>query len=250
MPIQSASASPNRTASNAWHLLLRIGLWIVVTYVFNSFLLLAGPVISAVLVAQRGTRGFHERYGEIYGKVVAFMMGLLGYMFFASDEFPEWGEGGALRYDYTPTGEPTVGSALLRIVMVIPHVIALWFVGILALALGFVAAVTVLFSQSVPHGVWKFLMGYVAWEARVCPTSSRWWRSTRPSAWTWRSAARTSLASLPASRSCAAARPARPASRESAARCARPLHRLILARPWARSSWLHPAIIFRLVYLS
>ena len=164
-PVSVRVAKPDRF--QRVHLLLRIGLWIVVTYVFNSFLLLAGPVISAVLVAQRGDQSFHERYGEIYGKVVAFMMGLLGYMFFASDEFPEWGEGGALRYDYTPTGEPTVGSALLRIVMVIPHVIALWFVGILALALGFVAAVTVLFSQSVPHVVWKFLMGYVAWEARV-----------------------------------------------------------------------------------
>ena len=164
-PVSVSVAKPDRF--QRVHLLLRIGLWIVVTYGFNSFLLLAGPVISAVLVAQRGDQSFHERYGEIYGKVVAFMMGLQGYMFFASDEFPEWGEGGALRYDYTPTGEPSVGSALLRIVMVIPHVIALWFVGILALALGFVAAVTVLFSQSVPHGVWKFLMGYVAWEARV-----------------------------------------------------------------------------------
>ena len=164
-PVSVSVAKPDRF--QRVHLLLRIGLWIVVTYLFNSFLLLAGPVISAVLVAQRGDQNFHERYGEIYGKGVAFMMGLQGYMFFASDDFPEWGEGGSLRYDYTPTGEPTVGSALLRIIMVIPHLIALWIVGLLALALGFVAAVTVLFSQSVPHGVWKFLMGYVAWDARV-----------------------------------------------------------------------------------
>ena len=164
-PVSVSVAKPDRF--QRVHLLLRIGLWIVVTYAFNSVLLLAGPVISAVLVAQRGDQSFHERYGEIYGKVVAFIMGLQGYMFFASDDFPEWGEGGSLRYDYTPTGEPTVGSALLRIIMVIPHLIALWIIGILALALGFVAAVTVLFSESVPHGIWKFLMGYVAWDARV-----------------------------------------------------------------------------------
>lgn len=164
-PVSVSVAKPDRF--QRVHLLLRIGLWVVVTYLFNSFLLLAGPVISAVLVAQRGDQSFHERYGEIYGKVVAFIMGLQGYMFFASDDFPEWGEGGSLRYDYTPTGEPTVGSALLRIIKVIPHLIALWILGILALALGFVAALTVLFSESVPHGVWKFLMGYVAWDARV-----------------------------------------------------------------------------------
>lgn len=164
-PVSVSVAKPDRF--QRVHLILRIGLWVVVTYLFNSFLLLAGPVISAVLVAQRGDQSFHERYGEIYGKVVAFIMGLQGYMFFASDDFPEWGEGGSLRYDYTPTGEPTVGSALLRIIKVIPHLIALWILGILALALGFVAALTVLFSESVPHGVWKFLMGYVAWDARV-----------------------------------------------------------------------------------
>lgn len=164
-PVSVSVAKPDRF--QRVHLILRIGLWVVVTYLFNSFLLLAGPVISAVLVAQRGDQSFHERYGEIYGKVVAFIMGLQGYMFFASDDFPEWGEGGSLRYDYTPTGEPTVGSALLRIIMVIPHLIALWIIGIVALALGFVAAVTVLFSESVPHGIWKFLMGYVAWDARV-----------------------------------------------------------------------------------
>ncbi len=164
-PVSVSVAKPDRF--QRVHLLLRIGLWIVVTYLFNSFLLLAGPIITAVLVAQKNDASFHERFGETYGKVVGFIVGLQGYMSFASDDFPEWGKGGSLRYDYTPTGEPTVGSALLRIIMVIPHLIALWIVGLLALALGFVAAVTVLFSQSVPHGVWKFLMGYVAWDARV-----------------------------------------------------------------------------------
>ena len=149
------------------HLLLRIALWILLAPVLNSGLLLAGPIITAVLVAQKNDASFHERFGETYGKVVGFIVGLQGYMSFASDDFPEWGAGGSLRYDYTPTGEPTVGSALLRIVMVIPQVIALWIVGVLEGVLGFVAVVTVLFSESVPHGVWKFLMGYVAWEARV-----------------------------------------------------------------------------------
>ncbi len=164
-PVSVSVAKPDRF--ERVHLLLRIALWIVLAPVLNSGLLLAGPIITAVLVAQKNDASFHERYGEIYGKVVAFIMGLQGYMSFASDDFPEWGEGGSLRYDYTPTGEPTVGSALLRIVMVIPQVIALWIVGVLEGVLGFVAVVTVLFSESVPHGVWKFLMGYVAWEARV-----------------------------------------------------------------------------------
>ena len=39
--------------------------------------------------------------------------------------------------------------------------------GIVALIAGVIAAVSVLINESVPGGLWTFLMGFVAWEARV-----------------------------------------------------------------------------------
>ncbi len=128
---------------------------------------LAGPVVSAVLVAQRGGDEFHAGFGENYRKLVAFLVGIQAYLFLGTDQFPSWGEDGEVRYAYQASGTPTVGSALLRIIMVIPHAIALWVVGIVAFFGWIVGAVTVLASESVADGIWRFLMGMVAWEGRV-----------------------------------------------------------------------------------
>ena len=150
--------------------LLRLGIGLVFWLISNNLLLLGfllGPVVSAILIGRRGGERFHERYGMTYAKVVAFQSGLQGYLFYATDEFPSWGEPGAVRYEYRPTGMPTVGSALLRIVYVIPHVIVLAIVGFLALLLGLIATITVLINESVGREFWRILVGFVAWEARV-----------------------------------------------------------------------------------
>lgn len=166
-PVQVSVESPGRF--QRVHVLLRIGIWIVLGWLSNvglGFVFLAGPVVTAVLVAQGGD-GFHTRYGETYRKVVSFWTGLQGYLFFGTDTFPSWGQEGPVRYSYRPTGTPTVGSALLRLIMVIPHAIVLFVVGILAALAGLAALVTILVDESVPMGLWKFLMGVVAWQARV-----------------------------------------------------------------------------------
>lgn len=166
-PVQVSMESPRRF--QRVHVLLRIGIWIVLGWLSNvglGFVFLAGPVVTAVLVAQGGD-GFHTRYGETYRKVVSFWTGLQGYLFFGTDTFPSWGQEGPVRYSYRPTGTPTVGSALLRLIMVIPHAIVLFVVGILAALAGLAALVTILVDESVPMGLWKFLMGVVAWQARV-----------------------------------------------------------------------------------
>lgn len=166
-PVQVSVESPGRF--QRVHVALRIGIWIVLGWLSNvglGIIFLAGPVVTAVLVAQ-GAESFHSRYGERYRKVVAFWTGFQGYLFFGTDTFPTWDAEGPVRYSYRPTGTPTVGSALLRLIMVIPHAIVLIVVGLLAGLAGLLAVVTVLVDESVPAGVWKFLMGVVAWEARV-----------------------------------------------------------------------------------
>ena len=54
--------------------LLRVGICFVLSWL-SSFglwvILLAGPIISAVLISQRGAEGFHERSGAMYRKASA-----------------------------------------------------------------------------------------------------------------------------------------------------------------------------------
>ena len=60
-----------------------------------------------------------------------------------------------------------MGSALLRIVLILPHALLAWLLGILVLAATLIAAVSVLVSESVPDQIWGVLMGVVAWQARI-----------------------------------------------------------------------------------
>ena len=123
--------------------------------------------LSRALVSRRGGDGFHETYGAAYTKLLAFWSDLQAYLLLGTDQFPSWGTDGAAQYRCQPSGSPTVGSALLRIVLILPHALLAWLLGIVVLAAVLVAAVSVLVNESVPDQIWGFLMGVVAWEARV-----------------------------------------------------------------------------------
>lgn len=151
-------------------LLLRIGVWIVLSWLGNFGLglaLLVAPVISAVLINQKGGASFLERHRAAYQKILSFYMGVMAYLWFTTDTFPTWGEDGPSTLSITTSGTPTVGSALLRFIMVIPQVIVLSLVGFVAMLLGVVAFFSVLINQSVPSRICDFETAFLAWQARV-----------------------------------------------------------------------------------
>ena len=85
-PVRVGAAKPVRY--QRVHVLLRFIIWLVVSWIGNTLMvlgLLLGPVISAVLIGQRGGEAFHERYGATYAKAVAFLVGLEGYLFYVTD---------------------------------------------------------------------------------------------------------------------------------------------------------------------
>jgi hypothetical protein len=167
-PVQTSFSKPERY--DRIQLLWRLGIWMVLGAVTNGvlgFAYFAGPIVSAIFVSRHGADGFHEKYGAKYAKFVSFYADLQTYFLFGTDEFPSWGKEGAAHYSYQPSGSPTVGSALLRLIMVIPHAIMGWVLGIIIFGASLVAIVTVLMSETVSEGIWGILMGIVAWEARV-----------------------------------------------------------------------------------
>ena len=151
-------------------ILLRIGVGIVLGFILNAafgFFYFVGPVISAVLIAQRGGEAFQQRYGAFYRKLLSFCKGLSAYLLFACDSFPSWGEEGPARLQIRTTGTPTVGSALLRLLLAIPHFLILGLLGGVAMLLGFVALITVLVNESVPEPIQRFQVGFLTWSART-----------------------------------------------------------------------------------
>ena len=149
---------------------LRLGLGVLM-YVITEFglgaVLALSPVVSAVLIARRGGDEFLSRYAGTYQRVLSFLLGASGYMLLGTDEVPSWSEQRPGRLEIRTTGSPTVGSALLRFIKVIPHAIALGLVGIVAAALAAVAFVSVLINKPVPEKITRFQERYLVWVARV-----------------------------------------------------------------------------------
>jgi hypothetical protein len=65
------------------------------------------------------------------------------------------------------TGQPTVGQALLRILLGIPHVIVLAIVGIAFFFVWLIAAVSILLNGVNPEWAESFIRGYLRWVARL-----------------------------------------------------------------------------------
>ena len=167
-PVQVGAEKPARF--QRVQVLLRIGIGLVLSLISNNVLLLGlllGPWYQRYSLVSAAAKGFMSATARPTPRSWRFLIGLQGYFFYATDEFPSWGKPGAVRYEYRLTGTPTIGSALLRILFVIPHAIALAVVGLLALLLALIATITVLINESVGHEIWRFLVGFVACEARV-----------------------------------------------------------------------------------
>ncbi|MCC7363273.1 MAG: DUF4389 domain-containing protein [Dehalococcoidia bacterium] len=95
-----------------------------------------------------------------------------GYMFLLTDKYPAFSMDADNAYPIRVSIQDQLENrnrltVLLRLIMVIPHVIALSVVGIVAEVLLFVAWLVALFTGSVPEGIHTFLAGFMRWYNRV-----------------------------------------------------------------------------------
>lgn len=108
------------------------------------------PFISAYQISKHKA-DFHANYGESYRSLLNWVGSFYAWMFFLSDDFPPWGEDGTARLDVQFSGAPTIGTALLRLIMVIPAGIFLYLVGIVGAIIMMISGIVVLFTEKVPE---------------------------------------------------------------------------------------------------
>lgn len=148
------------------HVFLRIALLIVVGWIAHPFglLWLGVPIAAAILIAQKsGERYLAEDAPRVTG-VLNWILDLVAYLALLTDRLPGGGEHPA-RFHVEVSGEPTVGSALLRILYAIPSVIVLAILAFVGSIVWVIAAVFVLVKEDYPESLWRFLRGIVRWEA-------------------------------------------------------------------------------------
>lgn len=108
------------------------------------------PLISAYQISKHGG-DFHKKYGERYRELLNWAASFYAWMTFLSDEFPSWGDEGQATLRIEFSGSPSVGTALLRFIMVIPIAIFLYLVLIVSSVIMWISGIIVLLTEKPPE---------------------------------------------------------------------------------------------------
>jgi Domain of unknown function (DUF4389) len=151
------------------HIALRLVLLLGISWIGHPFglLWLGLPVFAAILISQKGGDRYLAETGPKVTRVLRFLVGAIAYLALLTDRLPGGGEREPVRFDVEPSGSPTVGSALLRIVYAIPSLIVLALLGIAGAVVWVVSLVLILVNERYPESFWRFLRALVCWEARL-----------------------------------------------------------------------------------
>jgi Domain of unknown function (DUF4389) len=124
------------------------------------------PIIAAIWSSQKGSQRFLEEDGPKITGWLRWISALTAYTYLLTDRFPS-DEDPSARFEVQPSGSPSVGSALLRLITSIPSLIVLsilnWVAGIIWL----IGAVMILVQESYPESLYDFQCGVVRWQARL-----------------------------------------------------------------------------------
>lgn len=95
-----------------------------------------------------------------------------GYVYLLTGQYPPFALGPDAAYPVRMTGEGVVENrnrvtVFLRIFMIIPHVIVLYFIAIALVVVWVISWFAALFTGSVPAGMHNFMTGALRWTTRV-----------------------------------------------------------------------------------
>ena len=146
---------------------LRLLIIVLLSFLGSIFPLvyLAVPVLAAVFISQDG--------GETYLKdtkmplILRWYLALYTYLALLIDRLPTEAPERAFTFEWRNTGSPTVGSALLRLVLSIPSALVLVLLGIAGALVALIGAVYILIQEDYPDGLYNFQLGIMRWHARL-----------------------------------------------------------------------------------
>ena len=134
---------------------------------------LLGAVVCVVVVIAWFAILFTEKYPEGLRKLVVYYLrwrvNALAYMTLLRDEYPPFGEG---KYPVELTVAPEAEerdrlTVFFRILMALPHLVLLGFLGFAWAVTTAVAWIAILLTGRYPEGLYGFALGVFAWTVRV-----------------------------------------------------------------------------------
>jgi hypothetical protein len=150
---------------------LRILIVLVISFFGVSGIVFGGayivlPILAAILISQKGAQEYLA--SAVAGPVrwLQYLLGFYSYIALARDDIPMDSPDSVL-FRVQPTGTPTVGSALLRLILAIPHAFVLAILGIVFFFVWIIAAISILINGTYPDWAFGFIQGYLRWQARL-----------------------------------------------------------------------------------
>ena len=131
------------------------------------FLYLALPVAAAVLVSQHGAARYLADDSRGVVRLLQWAVAAYAYLLLLTDRFPTSAPDPAVRFEVHPQGEPTVSSALWKLITTLPLAIGLALLGILSTLCWLLAMLLVLVHGEYPRVLYDFQVGVVRWLARL-----------------------------------------------------------------------------------
>jgi len=125
------------------------------------------PVVSAIFISQKGGERFVAEDGPRFSGWLRWLLALYAYLWLLTDRFPTEGPEQIIRFEVQPSGQPTAGSALLRLIYSIPSFLVLALLSVVGLILWLIAAIFILIQETYPKGIYDFFRGILRWQARL-----------------------------------------------------------------------------------
>jgi hypothetical protein len=125
------------------------------------------PVAAAILVQQAGEGRYLEQEGDRVARWLCWLVAAYAYLLFLVDRFPSERPEELVRFDVRRSGRPTVGSALLRLLLSLPSAVVLAVLTLISAVVWLVSFVSVLVYEGVPRSLYAYQRGIVRWQARL-----------------------------------------------------------------------------------
>ena len=125
------------------------------------------PALAAIFISKKGPEKFLEEDGPRLTGWIRWLVAVYAYLGLLTDRLPSEKAEEIVRLEIQPGGSPTVGSALLRIILGIPSAIVLGLLGIVFFVTWIIAAIMVLVQENYPDGLYDFHRGVMRWQARL-----------------------------------------------------------------------------------
>lgn len=125
------------------------------------------PVIAAIFISQKGGEKYLQDDAPKVIGWLRWVLALYSYLWLLTEKFPTAAPETIVKYEVQTGGTPTVGSALLRLILAIPSAFVLALLSIVGAIIWIIAVIMVLIQETYPEGMYNFQLGIMRWQARL-----------------------------------------------------------------------------------